>query len=667
MSKPPTDRADKQRIAKGLESTAREARNLATKLGLDPYPVNYWVVDYDEMNSLVAYNGFQERYPHWRWGMTYDQQQKQRQFLGGKAYELVNNDDPAHAFLQESNALEDQKAVITHVEAHSDFFANNQWFGLFSEEPHAARMLASHAETIESYMDDPEIDREAVEEWIDDILCLEDCIDQHRPFSTADDWLGLGDVANAEDINEKLEELDLSDEVLGQVFDEEWLESQQENGDLTSFPTEPEPDVIAFLRAHGMQYDEESSKALEFEDWQREVMELLRREAYYFAPQKMTKTLNEGWAAYWESIMMGEEGFAEANEFIHYADHQAKVLGSPGFNPYKLGKELWEYVENVTNRREVVEHLLRVEGVTWRNFHDTVDLDGVMEYLKPDDAVDQVEHDSLDSLDPDDLRIDSDGLAAAKEGDVDVDRFPWKVLTYEGLVERHYSLAKPQYREFLQRITQTDVERIARYMFDDARYSTVEEALADVDYRAGWDRMREIRESHNDVTFLDEFLTQEFVEEHNYFAYEYMETTQDFRVTSTEVEDVKKKLMLQFSNFGKPTVVVEDGNYNNRNELLLSHQYNGVMLDIKQARQVLERVFNLWGHPVNLKTIVKELNENDIEVARRRDSEPVPEERGKLIRYDGEEISIHDLPWEEVEHLAATDVDYDTKPEEWLA
>lgn len=665
MSKPPTDRADKQRIAHGLESTVREARALATKLGLDPYPVNYWVVDYDEMNALVAYNGFQDRYPHWRWGMKYDQQQKQRQFLGGKAYELVNNDDPAHAFLQESNALSDQKAVITHVEAHSDFFANNQWFGLFSDDPDAARMLASHAEIIESYMDDPEIDREAVEAWIDNVLCLEDCIDQHQPFSTAEDW--MDDAPTTEDINEKLEELNLSEEVIGQVFDDEWVDEQRQSEDVTSFPAEPERDIISFLRTHGMRYDEDAEKAVEFEDWEREIMELLRREAYYFAPQKMTKVLNEGWAAYWESIMMGEEGFADGNEFIHYADHQSKVLGSPGFNPYKLGKELWEYIENRTNRRDVVEHLLRVESVTWRNFHDTVDLDRVMEYLEPDPVVNQVEHDTLDALDPEDPRIDNEGLAAAKAGEIDVDRFPWKVLTYEGLVERHYSLTKPQNRGFLKQITQGDVERIARYMFDDARYSTIEEALDDADYRAGWDRMREVRESHNDVTFLDEFLTQEFVEEHSYFTYEYMETTKDYRVTSTDVEDVKKKLMLQFSNFGKPTIVVEDGNYNNRNELLLSHQYNGVMLDVEQAQQVLERIFELWGHPVNLKTIVKELNENDIEVARRRDSEPTPEERGKLLRYDGENLSVTELPWDEVEHLAATDVDYDTKPEEWLA
>lgn len=664
MTDPLTDRADKQRIAEELVSEVENARRLAQRLGLSPYHVNYWIVDYEEMNALVAYNGFQDRYPHWRWGMTYEQQAKQRRFLGGKAYELVNNDDPAHAFLQESNELSDQKAVITHVEAHADFFANNQWYGLFAEDPDAARMLATHAETIESYMNDPEIDREAVEEWIDNILCLTDCIDQHRPFTTADDW--MGEDGPEIDIDEKLAELNLSEEVIGQVFDEEWLERQNEE-DLTSFPAEPERDVIAFLRAHGMQYEGNAEKAMEFEDWQRDILELLRRETYYFAPQKMTKIMNEGWAAYWESVMMGEEGFADGNEFLSYADHQSKVLGSPGFNPYKLGKELWEYIENLTNRRHVVEQLLRVEDVTWRNIHDTVDLDAVLAQLEPDAIVNRVESETLDSLDSEDPRIDSEGLAAARAGEIDVDQYPWKLLTEAGLAERHYSLTKLQNRGFLEQITQSDVERIARYMFDDARYATVEEAVADVEYSIGWDRMFEIRESHNDVTFLDAYLTQEFVDEHNYFSYEYIESAEEFQVTSTDVEDVKKKLMLQFSNFGKPTIVVEDGNYNNRNELLLSHLYNGVMIDVEQAKQVLERTFELWGHPVNLKTIVKELDENDIEVARRRDKEPTPEERGKLLRYDGEEVSAHDLPWEDVEHLAATDVDYDTKPEEWLA
>jgi stage V sporulation protein R len=660
-----TERRHRQRIAEGLEEPVREANELARKFGLDPFPVNYWIVDYDEMNELIAYGGFQHRYPHWRWGMQYDRQQKQGQFLGGKAFEIVNNDNPSHAFLQESNALADQKAVITHVEAHADFFKNNEWFGLFAEDPDAAAMLQRHAETIREYMDDPEIDREDVEAWIDHVLCLEDNIDQHRPFTTAEEWSAK--PTDPEDVDERLGELNLSEEVRREVFDEAWVESQQADDDSPTFPAEPEKDVLAFLLVHGKRYDEESDRAVELEEWQREILELLRKEAYYFAPQKMTKVMNEGWAAIWESRMMTDEAFAGDDEFISYADHMAQVLGSPGLNPYKLGMELWEYVENYTNRREVIERLLKVEGVTWRNFHETVDLDLVMDLLEPDPVVDDVRPETLDRLDPGDPRVDADALSRAKAGEIDVERYPWKVLTYEGLCERHYSLIKPQNRGFVKRVSQNELERTARYLFEVDRYASVEDAVADVDRSRGWDRMREIRESHNDVTFLDEFLTQEFVDENDYFTYEYTHTTRDYRVTSVDYEDVKKKLMLQFTNFGKPTITVQDGNFENRNELLLAHHYNGVMLDLPQAKKVLERVFELWGRPVNLKTIVKEVDDHDIEVARRRDREPTPEEKGRLVRYDGESFETVDLPWEDVEDIAATDVDYDTKPDDWLA
>jgi stage V sporulation protein R len=655
-----------QREAQRLEEVAEEASNLARKLGLDPYPVNYWVVDYAEMNELIAYGGFQQRYPHWRWGMQYDRQQKQGQFLGGKAFEIVNNDNPSHAFLQVSNSLADQKAVITHVEAHADFFNNNEWFGLFSDNPDAAALLARHADTIEGYMHDPDIDRGEVEKWIDHILCLEDNIDQHAPYEPIDPGQDSPDLETG-DIDEELADLALTEEVKRQVFDDEWLEAQSEEDEAASFPEEPDPDVLGFLCKHGKRYDAEAEKAVEMDEWQKDILEILRREAYYFAPQKMSKVMNEGHAAYWESTMMAGENFAGEDEFVTYADHMAQVLGSPGLNPYKLGMELWEYIENTENRRHVAEQLLRIEGLTWRNFHDTVDFGAVREALDPDDVVIAIDSDRLGDLPESDQRIDADALERAQAGEFDVDRYPWKVLTYEGMAERHYSLVKPQYRGFLSRITKEELERISRYMFDDARYASIEDALADVEYTVGWDRMREIRESHNDVTFLDEFLTQEFVDANDYFTYEYMHSSDDYRVTSTDYEDVKKKLMLQFTNFGKPTVVVADGNYGNRNELLLDHQYNGVMIDIGQAKDTLERVFELWGRPVNLRTIVAEYDEHDVEVARRRDSEPEPTERGRLIRFDGMEFTEESLDWAEVEHLAATDVDYDTKPEEWLA
>jgi stage V sporulation protein R len=309
-----------------------------------------------------------------------------------------------------------------------------------------------------------------------------------------------------------------------------------------------------------------------------------------------------------------------------------------------------------------------VEGITWRNFHDTVDFDRVQELLEPDPRIDSIDPENLDELD--DLtpeKVDGESLQRAKEDEVDVARYPWKVLTYRGLAERHFSLVKRQNRGFVRSISQTDLEHYTRYLVDDARYSSVEEALRDVDYATGWDKMREVRESNNDVTFLDSFLTQEFVTDNQYFTYEFSQTTGDYRVSSKDYEDVKKKLMLQFTNFGKPTVAVYDGNYNNRNELLLGHHYNGVMLDVQQAKRTLERVFELWGRPVNLKTIVKELDDRDAEIARRRDREPEPTEQGKLLRYDGEEFTMEDLDWSEVEDIAATEVDYDTKPEDWLA
>ncbi|MFB6235645.1 MAG: SpoVR family protein [Halopenitus sp.] len=659
-------RRERKRIARELEPVVDDARLLAEKLGLDGHPVNYWIVDYDEMNQLIAYDGFPERYPHWRWGMKYERQRKQDRYGAGKAFEIVINDGPAHAYLQESNSLADQKAVITHVEAHADFFKSNRWFRPLGEAVNAVDMLERHADRIDSYMRDPEIERDEVERFIDSVLTLTDTIDQHQPVDQV-----LGDEGAPEDLDEPFEALDLSEEVREEVFESAVDDAEDEKGGDSEGAAEAASDadgardVLAYLREHGKQYDADAERAVEMEDWQTDVLEMLRREAYYFAPQQMTKVLNEGWAAYWESIMMGEEAFADADEFLTYAEHQARVLGSEGFNPYKLGKELWEHVENVTNRREVVEQLLRVDGVSPHTFHDEVDVDAVLDRLEPTPPLDAISADSLDRLaDLDPAKVDHEALDRARSGEFDVGEQPWRVLNYKGLAERHFSLTKPQHRGFLGRIDHEELERIDRYLFDDAVYDSVDDALADVDYTAGWDRLYEVRESHNDVTFLDEFLTPEFVRANDYFTYEYSHTAGEFRVSGTDPDSVKRKLLLQFTNFGKPTVAVADGNYENRNELLLHHEYNGVQLDVSQATETLKRVFELWGRPVNLKTIVKTTDEEDDR--QRLGDEPNRSEEGKLLRYDGDSVEMADLAWSEVEDIVAEGIDYDTKPDEWL-
>ncbi|GAB7091711.1 SpoVR family protein [Halorubrum luteum] len=687
------DRVAAKREAGRLEEAAREARNLAERLGLDPYPVRYWVVDHDEMNELIAYGGFQRRYPHWRWGMNYERQRKTDRHGLGKAFEIVNNDDPSHAFLQESNTLADQKAVITHVEAHADFFANNGWFGLYADRgedgPNAAARLERNADRIAAIMDRPDVDRDAVERLIDSVSALEDTIDQHNPIDAArsEGTPGItADVGEEESdaidaVEARIDELDLSEEVRRDVFDDEWLEARDANG---TEPAEPRPDVLAFLRDHGKRYDPESGKAVDREPWETTVIDALREEAYYFAGQKQTKVMNEGWATYWESTMMGGEGFAGPDEFLTYADHMARVLGSPGLNPYKLGLELWTHVELQAARRDVIDKLLRVEGVMPENFHAEVDIDRVVEILEPHPAIAGAGPATLDALadlaDDGDPRVDAEtvdrALSARARDDTEpggdetapaIERYPWKLLTYEGLAERHYVLSRPEHRGALRNVSRESLTERARYMFDVDRYPTVTAALDDVDRAAGWKRMFEVRESHNDVTFIDEFLTDEFVRERNYFTYEYSRATEEHRVASVDADDVRRKLLLRFTNFGKPTIVVLDGNFRNRGELLLGHRYNGVALDEASAKATLERVFELWGRPVHLATIRVEYSEEELRRAKRRGREPDGTEVGVRFQYDGGEVTEHDLDESIESRIAADEGDYDTKPDDWLA
>ena len=105
-----------------------EIHQYAIDYGLDFYPVVFEVVDYDTINILAAQGGFPSRYPHWRFGMEYDQLSKGYKYGLQKIYEMVINTDPCYAYLLKANHLVDQKIVMAHVYGHADFFKHNAWF-----------------------------------------------------------------------------------------------------------------------------------------------------------------------------------------------------------------------------------------------------------------------------------------------------------------------------------------------------------------------------------------------------------------------------------------------------------------------------------------------------------------------------------------------------------
>jgi stage V sporulation protein R len=136
-----------RRTARGQEADPRAAR----AYGLDFFPVIFEMCDYEQMNQIAAYGGFPQRYPHWRFGMEYERLRKQHFYGLGRIYEMVINNDPCYAYLQESNALVDQKLVIAHVYGHSDFFKNNLWFSQTNRK--MMDEMANHATHVRKHIE----------------------------------------------------------------------------------------------------------------------------------------------------------------------------------------------------------------------------------------------------------------------------------------------------------------------------------------------------------------------------------------------------------------------------------------------------------------------------------------------------------------------------------
>ncbi|HWG41913.1 MAG TPA: SpoVR family protein, partial [Gemmataceae bacterium] len=134
----------------------------------------------------------------------------------------------------------------------------------------------------------------------------------------------------------------------------------------------------------------------------------------------------------------------------------------------------------------------------------------------------------------------------------------------------------------------------------------------DLEKRRNWDKQLglgrqkifEVRRVHNDITFIDTFLTPEFCVQHNMFTFAWQEQAGGYIIESRDFEKIKQRLLFSLTNFGKPWIYVVDGNFRNRGELLLRHHHTGVELRLDHAADTLTNLQFLWGRPVNLQTLV---------------------------------------------------------------
>jgi stage V sporulation protein R len=455
-------------------------RDIAVCYGLDFYEVIFEMLDYDEVNMIAAYSGFPSRYSHWRFGMEYEHIRKSYSYGLSKIYEMVINNDPCYAYLLSSNAMTDHKIVIAHVYGHCDFFKTNYWFSKTNRK--MIDEMANHGTKIAEYMDTYGV--EQVENFVDVCLSLENLIDPHSVFiqrHKKDDELS----PRHKHMVTRFRAKDYMETFINppEFIEEQEKEYEEKTRKQIHFPEQPERDVLLFLLEHAP-----------LPRWKRNILSMIREEAYYFAPQRQTKILNEGWATYWHSTMMTQD-LCTDDEIIDYADHHSGTLGSrPGvINPYKIGVELLRDVENRWNKGRFGK-----------------------------------EYDECD-----------------------------------------------------------DMEERRRW---------------DLGLNQGREKIFEVRRIHNDVTFIDEFLNQDFCDDQMLFVYGYDPNARQFVIVDRDYRKVKKKLLFRLTNGGEPFIHVLDANYKNRGELLLEHEYMGMGLQLDHAQDTLKNLFQVWTRPVNIDT-----------------------------------------------------------------
>lgn len=309
-----------------LERAISEITEIASGFGLDFYPMRYEICPADIIYTFGAY-GMPTRFSHWSFGKQFYKMKLHYDLGLSKIYELVINSNPCYAFLLDSNSLIQNKLIVAHVLAHCDFFKNNIRF--HNTKRDMVESMAATAERIRQY--EIKYGKKEVEKFLDAVLSIDEHIDPSlmRPKLA---W-------TMEDAEEEEDRPSVT------PYDDLWKLDQKEPEKekrpvKKKFPPKPEKDLLLFIESYSR----------ELEEWQRDILTMMREEMLYFWPQLETKIMNEGWASYWHQRILREMDLT-SDEAIEFAKLNAGVVqpSKTGINPYYLGIKIYEDIEERYN------------------------------------------------------------------------------------------------------------------------------------------------------------------------------------------------------------------------------------------------------------------------------------------------------------------------------
>ncbi|HWR40267.1 MAG TPA: SpoVR family protein [Patescibacteria group bacterium] len=292
-----------------LEEWNQRIEVLAKEAGLDCYEQIFETCSYEDMLCYEAYVGMPSHYPHWSFGKAYERQKTFYQYnLTGLPYELVINSNPCLAYLMRDNTLLLQILTMAHVYGHNDFFKSNRLFREGTRAELTVETFKAHADRVRSYIQDPSLGAAKVERILDAAHALRYQVRRQ----------GEGKLPDR---------------------------TQREKEDKETVPVRLKDDLLGFL-----------AKRSRLEDWEKDLVGMVREESFYFLPQIETKIMNEGWASYWHYRLLNKLELPQSLHLEFLQRHNLVVRPHEGrLNPYFVGFKMFEYLAKQGGDAKIME------------------------------------------------------------------------------------------------------------------------------------------------------------------------------------------------------------------------------------------------------------------------------------------------------------------------
>lgn len=307
-----------------LESWNDKIQKIADELGLDYYPQEFEICNYEDMLCYETYVGMPSHYPHWSYGKEYEKKKTLYSHnLEGLPYEMVINSSPCIAYLMRDNTLLLQILTIAHVYGHNDFFKNNRLFVMGTKAGDTVDMFKRHADRIRSYIEDPSIGYEGVESILDAAHALK--------FHTKR-TIGIKELSKEEKKKRILEDYYAKGE-------------DAPFPNINRIPLEPTEDIIGFIAQYGR-----------LSEWEKDIIRIVKEETQYFIPQIETKIMNEGWASYFHYKILNKLDLPQGLHIEFLERHNQVIRPFMGnINPYYMGFKIFEDIEKRYGMKKIFE------------------------------------------------------------------------------------------------------------------------------------------------------------------------------------------------------------------------------------------------------------------------------------------------------------------------